>query len=332
MTAWIRRREFIALLGGAAAAWPLAARAQPTAMPVVGYLDSRTQETTLDRLRGFHRGLKDSGFVESENTAVIYRWAEGQNNRLPELAADLVRRQVAVIAATGGTPAALAAKVATTTIPIVFAVPEDPVRLGFVASLARPGTNMTGINFFNAEVAAKRLELLCALVPNAGRVAVLVNPTNTANTETNLRELQPAALTMGVQLQIVYASTSREIDEVFSKFSIQRPDALFVSGDSLFNSRRLQLALLAARHALPATYPSRDYPVSGGLISYGADVTDAFRQVGIYVGRIVKGTKPADLPVVQSAKFELVINHQAARVLGITVPPTLLATADEVIE
>jgi ABC-type uncharacterized transport system substrate-binding protein len=327
-----RRREFMTLVGGVAAAWPLAARAQQTALPVIGFLDSRTQETTLDRLRGFHRGFKESGFVESENAAVIYRWAEGHNNRLPELAADLVRRQVAVIAATGGTPAALAAKAATTTIPIVFAVPEDPVRLGFVASLARPGTNMTGINFFNAEVTGKRLELLCALVPNTVRVAVLVNPTNTANTEANLRELQPAARTMGVQLEIVHASTSREIDDVFAKFSIQRPDALFVSGDSLFNSRRLQLALLTARHAIPATYPSRDYPVSGGLMSYGADVTNAFRQVGSYVGRILKGARPADLPVVQSAKFELVINQQAARTLGLTVPPTLLATADEVIE
>jgi putative ABC transport system substrate-binding protein len=327
----MRRRQFITLLGGATA-WPVAARAQQAAMPVIGFLDSRTQETTLDRLRGFHRGFKDSGFVESENVAVIYRWAEGHNNRLPELAADLVRRQVAVIAATGGTPAALAAKAATTAIPIVFAVPEDPVRLGFVASLARPGTNMTGINFFNAEVTGKRLELLCALVPTTVRVAVLVNPTNTANTEANLRELQPAARTMGVQLEIVHASTSPEIDDVFAKFSIQRPDALFVSGDSLFNSRRLQLALLTARHAIPATYPSRDYPVSGGLMSYGADVTDAFRQVGSYVGRILKGARPADLPVVQSAKFELVINHQAARTLGLTVPPTLLATADEVIE
>jgi putative ABC transport system substrate-binding protein len=327
----VKRRDFIALVSGTAA-WPLAARAQQPAMPVIGFLDSRTQETTLDRLRGFHRGLKDSGFVEGENTAVIYRWAGGQNNRLPELAVDLVRRQVAVIAATGGTPAALAAKSATTAIPVVFAVPEDPVRLGFVASLARPGTNMTGINFFNAEVTAKRLELLRALVPNAVHVAVLVNPTNTANTEANLRELQPAARTMGVQLRIVHASTSREIDEAFAKFSIQRPDALFVSGDSLFNSRRLQLALLAARHGIPATYASRDYPVSGGLMSYGADVTDAFRQVGIYVGRVLKGARPADLPVVQSAKFELVINHQAARVLGLTVPQTLLATADEVIE
>jgi ABC-type uncharacterized transport system substrate-binding protein len=289
-------------------------------------------ETTLDRLRGFHRGLKDSGFVEGENVAITYRWAEGQNDRLPELATDLVRRQVTVIAATGGSPSALAAKAATAAIPIVFAVPENPVELGLVASLARPGGNLTGINFFNAELAAKRLELLRELVPAAARLAVLVNPTNVANTEANLREVQPAARAIGLQTQIVRASTSREIDAVFATFSSERPDALFVSGDSLFNSRRLQLALLAARHAMPAAYTSRDYPVSGGLMSYGTDVTDAFRQVGVYVGRILKGAKPADLPVVQSTKFELVINAQTARLLGLTIPPGVLAIADEVIE
>jgi putative ABC transport system substrate-binding protein len=301
-------------------------------MPVIGFLDSRVHETTLDRLRGFHRGLKDSGFVEGENVAITYRWAEGQNDRLPELATDLVRRQVTVIAATGGSPSALAAKAATAAIPIVFAVPENPVELGLVASLARPGGNLTGINFFNAELAAKRLELLRELVPAAARLAVLVNPTNVANTEANLREVQPAARAIGLQTQIVRASTSREIDAVFATFSSERPDALFVSGDSLFNSRRLQLALLAARHAMPAAYTSRDYPVSGGLMSYGTDVTDAFRQVGVYVGRILKGAKPADLPVVQSTKFELVINAQTARLLGLTIPPGVLAIADEVIE
>jgi putative ABC transport system substrate-binding protein len=301
-------------------------------MPVVGFLDSRVHETTLDRLRGFHRGLKDSGFVEGENVAITYRWAEGQNDRLPELATDLVRRQVTVIAATGGSPSALAAKAATAAIPIVFAVPENPVELGLVASLARPGGNLTGINFFNAELAAKRLELLRELVPAAARLAVLVNPTNVANTEANLREVQPAARAIGLQTQIVRASTSREIDAVFATFSSERPDALFVSGDSLFNSRRLQLALLAARDAMPAAYTSRDYPVSGGLMSYGTDVTDAFRQVGVYVGRILKGAKPADLPVVQSTKFELVINAQTARLLGLTIPPGVLAIADEVIE
>jgi ABC-type uncharacterized transport system substrate-binding protein len=328
----IGRREFITLLGGASVAWPLAARGQQPSMPVVGFLDSRVHETTLDRLRGFHRGLKDSGFVEGENVAITYRWAEGQNDRLPELATDLVRRQVTVIAATGGSPSALAAKAATAAIPIVFAVPENPVELGLVASLARPGGNLTGINLFNAELAAKRLELLRELVPAAARLAVLVNPTNVANTEANLREVQPAARAIGLQTQIVRASTSREIDAVFATFSSERPDALFVSGDSLFNSRRLQLALLAARHAMPAAYTSRDYPVSGGLMSYGTDVTDAFRQVGVYVGRILKGAKPADLPVVQSTKFELVINAQTARLLGLTIPPGVLAIADEVIE
>jgi putative ABC transport system substrate-binding protein len=264
--------------------------------------------------------------------SVVYRWAEGNNDRIPELAADLVRRQVAVIAATGGSPTALAAKAATATIPVVFAVPEDPVKLGLVASLARPGGNMTGINFFNAEVTAKRLELLRELVPAASRVALLVNPTNIANTETHLRDLQPAARAIGLQIQIVHASSNREIDAAFATMARERPDILFVSGDSLFNSRRLQLAILAARHAIPAAYPSRDYPLSGGLMSYGTDVTDAFRQVGAYTGRILKGAKPADLPVFQSSKFELVINHQTARALGLTVPPSLLTIADEVIE
>jgi putative ABC transport system substrate-binding protein len=331
MASYIGRRRFLATLGGAAA-WPLAARAQQPSMPVIGFLDSHSPEPTADRLRGFHRGLKESGYVEGENVAIVYRWAEGQNDRLPELAAELVRRQVAVIATTGGTPSALAAKAATTTIPIVFAVPEDPVRLSLVASLARPGGNATGINFFNAELAAKRLELLRELVPAAVHLAVLVNPTNVANTEANLKEVQLASRAMGLQVQVVRASTSREIDAAFGTIVRERADALFVGGDALFNSRRLQLALLAARHGLPATYPSRDYPVSGGLMSYGTDVTDAFRQVGAYAGRILKGAKPADLPVVQASKFELVINHQTARMLGITVPPTLLTAADELIE
>jgi putative ABC transport system substrate-binding protein len=331
MTACIRRREFITLLGGAAA-WPLAAQAQQQPMPVIGFLDTHSPEPTADRLRGFHRGLRESGYVEGENVSIVYRWAEGQTDRLPELAAELVRRQVAVIAATGGTPAALAAKAATSTIPIVFAVPEDPVRLGLVASLARPGSNMTGINFFNVELAAKRLELLRELVPAAVHVAVLVNPTNVANTEANLKDVQLAARAMGLQIQVVRAGTSREIDAAFATIGRERPDALFVGGEALFNSRRLQLALLAARHAVPATYASRDYPASGGLMSYGADVTDAYRQVGAYAGRILKGAKPAELPAVQSSKFELVINHQTARILGLDVPPTLLARADEVIE
>ena len=328
----MKRREFITLLGGAAAAWPLAARAQQPAMPVIGLLDNRAAETTADRLRGFHRGLRESGYVEGESVSIVYRWADGDNRRLPELAADLIRRQVAVIAATGGTPTALAAKAATATIPIVFAVPEDPVGLGLVASLPRPGGNLTGVNFFNAEVAAKRLELMRELVPSAKRVAVLVNPTNAANMEANLRQLQPAAETLGAEIEVVRAASSREIDAAFAAMARERPDMLFVMGDALFNSRRLQLAMLAARHMLPASYAQRDYPVSGGLMSYGTDVTDAFRQVGFYVGRILKGARPADLPAVQAAKFQLVINAQTARLLDLTVPPQLLARADEVIE
>jgi putative ABC transport system substrate-binding protein len=301
-------------------------------MPVVGLLDNRAADTTADRLRGFHRGLRESGYVEGESVSIIYRWADGDNRRLPELAADLIRRQVAVIAAPGGTPAARAAKAATGTIPIVFAVPEDPVGLGLVASLARPGGNLTGLNFFNAEVSAKRLELVRELVPSAKRVVVLVNPTNAANTETNLQQLQPAAETLGVQIEVVRAASSRDIDAAFAAMVRDRPDVLFVMGDGLFNSRRLQLAMLAARYALPACYASRDYPASGGLMSYGTDVTDAFRQVGVYVGLILKGARAADLPAVQAAKFQLVINAQTARLLDLTVPPQLLARADEVIE
>ena len=270
-----------------------------------------------DRLRGFRQGLKDTGYVEGENVAIEYRWAENQIDRLPELAAELVRRRVAVIAATGGPPSALAAKAATTTIPIVFIVGEDPVRLGLVASLARPGGNLTGINFFSGELTAKRLELLRELVPGATRVAVLVNPANAANTETTLRDVEAAARAMGLQIQVLNASTSREIDAAFATFVRERPDALFVGGDPFFNSRRVQLAHLAARHAIPATYSGRDYAEAGGLMSYGTNLADAYRQVGVYAGRILKGAKPADLPVVQATKFELVINAQTARMLGL---------------
>ena len=327
----MRRREFISLLGGAAAAWPLAARAQQPAMPVIGFLHSQTPDALAERLRGLRRGLKDTGYVEGESVAIDYRWAENQNDRLPALAADLVRRQVAVIAAIGPPPA-LAAKAATTTIPIVFAVPDDPVRLGLVASLSRPGSNATGINFFVAELIAKRLELLRELVPAAVRVAVLVNPDDTQITPLILRDVEAAARAMGLQIQVVRASTSREINAAFASFARERPDALFLGADPFFTTRRMQLTHLASRHAIPAVYSVRDYVDAGGLISYGTDVTDAWRQVGAYAGRILKGAKPADLPVMQINKFELVINAQAATMLGLAVPSSLLATADEVIE
>jgi ABC-type uncharacterized transport system substrate-binding protein len=323
------RRQFITLLGSAAA-WPLAARAQQAAMPVVGFLYPTPPDTIPERVRGFRQGLKDVGFAEGENMAIEYRSADGQFDRLPALAAELARRPVAVIAA-GNFASALAAKAATTTIPIVFVVAEDPVRLGLVASLARPGGNLTGMNFFNIEVTAKRLELLRELVPSATRVAVLVNPANPA-TETTLRDVEPAARAMGLQLQVLKAGTNREIDAAFATFVRERPDALFVGGDSFFVSRRFQLVNLASRHAVPATFSNRDFAEVGGLISYGANPADANRQVGVYAGRILKGAKPADLPVVQASKLELVINAQTARTIGLTVPDKLLVAADEVIE
>jgi putative ABC transport system substrate-binding protein len=325
----MRRREFITLLGGAAVAWPLAGRAQQAAMQVIGFLDPTSPDGMADRLRAFRQGLKEAGYVEGDNVAISYRWAENQLDRLPELAADLVRRQVAVIATTSN--AAFAAKAATTTIPIVFIVADDPVRLGLVASLARPGGNLTGTNFLNAELTAKRLELLRELVPAATRVAVLVRPTG-SSTEAPLRDIDFAARAMGLQIQVFNVSNSREIDAAFETFARERPDALFVSPHPFLLSRRMQLTHLATRHVIPATYALRDYAEAGGLMSYGASLTDAYRQIGTYAGRILKGAKPADLPVVQASKFELVINAQAARMLGLTVPPTLLARADEVIE
>jgi putative ABC transport system substrate-binding protein len=315
----MRRREFITLLGGAAAAWPLAARAQQT-MPVIGFLDSRSPDALTDRLRGLRQGLKEAGYVEGENVIIVYRWAENQMDRLPVLAAELVHRQVAVIATTGGTAVTFAAKAATSTIPIVFTAGEDPVRLGLVASLARPGGNLTGINFFTTELAAKQLELLRALVPAATRVAVLVNPANATTKESTLRDVEGATRAMGLQIQVHNASTSREIDAAFATSVRERPDALFVAGDPFLNARRVQLALLAGRHGIPAIYSGREYAEAGGLMSYGSDITDAYRQMGVYAGRILKGAKPTDLPVVQSSKFELVINAQTARMLGLTVP------------
>jgi putative ABC transport system substrate-binding protein len=328
----MKRREFIALLGGAAAAWPLAAHAQQPAMPVVGLLDQRSPEELADRLRGFRQGLKEAGFVEGENVAIEYRWAKGEYDRLPELATELVRRQVAVIAATGGHPVAFAAKAATAAIPVVFVSSDDPVKLGLVASLARPGSNLTGINFFSGELTAKRLELLRELVPGTTRVAVLVNPANAVNVETTLKEVGVAARAIGLQTQVLNASTIREINAAFATFVHERPDALLVGIDPFFNSRRTQLVHLATRYAIPASYPARDFAEAGGLMSYGANIADAWRQVGLYAGRILKGAKPADLPVVQSSKFELVVNHQTAQMLGLSVPDKLLVAADEVIE
>jgi putative tryptophan/tyrosine transport system substrate-binding protein len=327
----MKRREFITLLGGAAVAWPLSAHGQQPVMPVIGFLNPTSPDTFVDRQRAFRQGLKDTGYVEGENVAIEYRWAENQFDRLQALAAELVRRQVAVIAVAGNATA-MAAKAATTTTPIVFMVPEDPVRLGLVASLSRPGGNATGINFFLGELTAKRLELLRELVPAATRVAVLVNPAYAANTEATLKDIEAAARAKGLQIQVLEASTSREIDAAFATFVRERPSALFVGPGPPFNSRNVQLALLAAFHRIPATYAGRDYVEAGGLMSYGASLTDAYRQVGVYAGRILKGAKPADLPVVQASKLELVINTQTARMLGLTVPPTLLSTADEVIE
>jgi putative ABC transport system substrate-binding protein len=325
----MRRREFITLVGGAAAVWPLAARAQQSTTPVVGFLHPSSPEPY--RVRAFRQGLKDAGFIEGENVAIEYRWAYDQIDRLPTLATELAQRRVAVIAA-GGVPSILAVKAATTTTPIVFFVAQDPVRLGLVASLARPGGNLTGINVLSIELAAKRLELLRELVPGAARIAVLVNPANATNTESILRGVEPAARSLGLQIQVLNASTIREIDAAFATLGRERPDALFVSPDPFFIDRRVQLALLAVLHRLPAVYQDRLNAEVGGLMSYGPNLGDAYRHIGVYTGRILKGAKPADLPVVQSSKFELVINASTVRMLGLTVPDKLLATADEVIE
>ena len=326
------RREFITLLGGAAAGWPLAARAQQPGMPVVGFLNAVSAEGFAERLRAFRQGLKDNGYVEGENVRIEYRWAENQIDRLPAMAIDLVHRQVAVITATGGSAPALAAKAATTTIPVVFGSPEDPVKLGLVASLSRPGGNMTGINFFTADLVAKQLGLLRELVPHAVRVAVLINPAYAARAEFTVDEAEGAARVLGLQIQIFKASSAREINAAFATFLQERPDALFVAPDPFFVGRRVQLANLAARHVIPASYSTRDFPEAGGLMSYGTDIPDAYRQVGVYTGRILKGAKPADMPVAQSTKFQLVINLQTALLLGLDVPPSMLARADEVIE
>ena len=327
----MKRREFITLLGGAAA-WPLAARAQQAAVPVVGLLDSRSSDAMTGRLSAFRQGLKEVGFAEGENVKVEYRWAENKADRLPEMAAELVRLRSAVIVTSGGPPAALAAKAATTTIPVVFLVGEDPTRLGLVSSVARPSGNLTGINLFANELEAKRLELLHQLVPQAARVAILVNAADVRNTENTLRDVGAAARTIGLQIQILKASTAREIADAFAAMEQERPDALFVGASAFLNIRRVQLTQLAAFHRLPATYSFREAPEVGGLMSYGPSISDAYRQWGVYAGRILKGASPADLPVMQASKFELVINAETARMLGLTMPDKLLAAADEVIE
>jgi ABC-type uncharacterized transport system substrate-binding protein len=326
----MRRREFIAGLGGAAA-WPLAARAQRPALPVVGFVGAGSADTSAGLTAAFRKGLGESGYVEGQNVTVEYHWLDGQYGRLPALMADLVRRRVAVI----GTPVAvtaMAAKAATATIPIVFGVGDDPVKLGLVASLARPGGNATGVNYFFTEVVGKRLGLLHELVPKAVRFAVLVNPANPTIAESTLREVQEPARTIGLQIHVLNASTMNEIDAAFASLAGERPDALFVAPDAFFFSRRVQLANLAARDRIPATYSDRDYVIAGGLMSYGTNTADRYRQVGLYTGSILKGAKPADLPVVQSTKFEFVINLQTTKLLGIDVPPGLLAITDEVIE
>ena len=327
----MRRREFILALGGAAASWPLAARAQQPAMPVVGFIRDGSADASARFVAAFRKGLNETGIVEGQNVTVEYYWLEAHRDRLPALLADLVRRQVAVIAAPGNVPAH-AAKAATATIPIVFGVGDDPVKLGLVASLARPGGNATGINFFTQEVAAKRLRLLHDLVPKAVRIAVLLNPANASVAESTLREVQEAAPTIGLQIQILNASTIGEIDAAFVTLARERPDALFVAADAFFLDRRGQFATLTAINKIPAAYALRDIVAAGGLMSYGTDIANMFHQVGVYTGKILKGEKPADLPVLQSTKFEFVINLQTARALGIEVPPGVISIADEVIE
>jgi putative tryptophan/tyrosine transport system substrate-binding protein len=326
----LKRREFISLLGGTAAAFPQAARAQQTVTPVVGFIRDGSADASTRYVAAFRKGLSETGYVEGQNVTVEYHWLEGRQDRLPALLAGLVRHQVAVLATPGNVPT-LAAKAATATIPIVFGVGDDPVRLGLVASLARPGGNATGIYFFDEAVVAKRLQLLHELVPKAVRIAVLVNPAN-ASAESTVRTVQQAAPTLGLQIQILNATTSGEIDAAFATLEREHADALFVAGDAFFVSRAVQLATLTARDRIPAANPVRELVAAGGLMSYAADFTDSFRQVGVYTGRILKGAKPADLPVLQSTKFEFVINLQIARLLGIAVPAGLLAIADEVIE
>ena len=328
----MKRREFITLVGGAAATWPLPVDAQQPAMAVIGFLGSASPDLYAKALQAFRQGLSDIGYVEGRNVAIEYRWAGGQNDRLPALAADLVRRQVSVIAVLVGTPAALAAKAATSTIPVVFQVGTDPVAAGLDASLARPGGNITGVTNLNTELGPKRLELLRELIPTANTIALLVNPTSPFITENISRELQSAARTLGLQLHILNASTERDFDTVFATFLQLRADALVIAPDAMFISRSEQLGALTLRHAVPAITQFREFTVAGGLMSYGGSFTEAARQVGVYTARILKGEKPGDLPVQQIAKVEMIINMKTAKALGLNVPNTLIGRADELIE
>jgi putative ABC transport system substrate-binding protein len=327
----MNKREFITLLGSATVACPLTARAQQPTMPVIGFLSGGTPAGYAPLVAAFRQGLKEAGYIEGQNVAIEYRWAEEQNDRLPALAADLIARQVAVIAATS-TPAAVAAKTAPTAIPIVFEAGVDPVELGLVGSLNRPGGNVTGVSNFTATLAAKVLELLHELVPNSTVIAVLVNPTSRNLAESTAKDMQAAGRALGKQIHILNASTEDQIDAAFASLARVRPDALLIGGDAFFTSSRVQLAILAARYGLPTIYNAREYPMAGGLMSYGASLTDAYRQTGIYTGKILNGAKPADLPVLQPTKFELVINLKTAKALGLKVPLTLQVAADEVIE
>jgi putative tryptophan/tyrosine transport system substrate-binding protein len=327
----MKRREFVALLG-AAAAWPLAARAQQPAMPVIGFLGTASSDLWASRLRAFHHGLSETGYIEGRNVSIEYRWADNQNDRLPALAADLVRRQVTVIATPGSTPATLAAKTATTTIPIVFLIANNPVAVGLVANLARPGGNITGATSLGLEVGPKRLELLHELIPTATTLAVLVNPASPAISEVTTRELQAAARALGLHIHVLHASSEHDFDAVFATVTRLRAGGLVIGPDALFTSRSEPLGALSLRHAVPAIYQFHEFAAAGGLMSYGDSYTDGFRLVGAYTGRILQGEKPADLPVQQSAKIELIINLKAAKTLGLTVPLPLLGRADEVIE
>ena len=331
MTLCMRRREFITLLGGAVAAWPLTVRAQQPAMPVIGFLNAASPQGYGQPLSAFLKGLGETGYVDGRNVMIEYRWAEGRYDRLPAMAADLVHRQVTMIAATSTAPA-LAAKAATTTIPIVFEMGNDPVRLGLVNSLNRPGDNITGVTQLNWEVIPKRLELLHELLPTARVMALLINPTDAVYAEMQSRAVLAAAHTLGLELRVLHASTEGDFDSVFANLVHLRADGLVIGGGAFFYSRIKQLAALAIRHAVPTVFVSREFAAAGGLLSYGSEVTDAYRLAGVYTGRVLKGDRLADLPVLQATKVELFINLKTAKALGITIPPTLLARADEVIE